>query len=67
MDASGKRMLYAVAQGVDLAKPNLDELEHILGKKFTCKEDMLSGCYELLDRGVYIHQNGVLRGCFGKI
>ncbi len=51
VDASGKRMLYAVEQGVDLVKPNLDELEHMLGKKFTCKEDMLSGCYELLDRG----------------
>lgn len=51
VDASGKRMLHAVAQGVDLVKPNLDELEHMLGKKFTCKEDMLSGCYELLDRG----------------
>ncbi len=51
VDASGKRMLYAVEQGVDLVKPNLDELEHMLGKKFTCKEDMLSGCGELLERG----------------
>ena len=51
VDATGKRMLYAVEQGVDLVKPNLDELEHMLGKKFTCKEDMLSGCGELLERG----------------
>ena len=51
VDASGQRMMHAVAQGVDLVKPNLDELEHMLGKKFTCKEDMLAGCYELLDRG----------------
>lgn len=51
VDASGDRMLYAISEGVDLVKPNLDELEHILGKHFTDKADMLAGCYELLNRG----------------
>lgn len=51
VDALGGRMLAALREGVDLVKPNLDELQHTLGRVFTDKEDMLSGCYELIDRG----------------
>ena len=51
VDASGERMFAAVAEGVDLVKPNLDELENALGRRFESKEDMLAGCYELLNRG----------------
>jgi 1-phosphofructokinase family hexose kinase len=50
-DASSTRMLYAVEEGVDLVKPNLDELEHVLGRCISDKQDMLRACYELLDRG----------------
>lgn len=37
--------------GVDLVKPNLDELQNTLGREIVDKEDMLAGCRELLDRG----------------
>lgn len=51
VDAEGVRLFSAVGEGVDLAKPNLDELENTLGRRIESKEDMLRGCYELLDRG----------------
>lgn len=51
VDAVGQRMFHALNEGVDLVKPNLDELENTLGRRIENKEDMLNGCYELLDRG----------------
>lgn len=51
VDAVGQRMFYALNEGVDLVKPNLDELENAIGRRVESKEDMLAGCYELLDRG----------------
>ena len=51
VDATGFRMLSAVDEGVDLVKPNLEELENVLGRRMTTTEEVLSGCYELLDRG----------------
>ena len=51
VDASGQRMFAALGQGVDLVKPNIDELETTLGRNVKGKDDMLAGCYELLDRG----------------
>ncbi len=51
VDASGERLFAAIKEGVDLVKPNIDELENTLGRKIESKEDMLTGCYELLDRG----------------
>lgn len=51
VDASGQRMFAALGEEVDLVKPNIDELETTIGRHITTKEDMLAGCYELLDRG----------------
>lgn len=51
VDASGQRLFSAVGEGVDLVKPNIDELESALGRTVSDKQDMLSGCYELLNRG----------------
>ncbi len=51
VDTVGQRMFYALNQGVDLVKPNLEELENALGKRIADKADMLAACYELLDRG----------------
>jgi len=51
VDTSGQRMFAALGEGVDLVKPNIDELETTIGRHITSKEDMLAGCYELLDRG----------------
>ena len=51
VDAVGARLFSAIETGVDLVKPNIDELENALGRHIADKEDMLSACYELLDRG----------------
>ncbi|MBO5737696.1 MAG: hexose kinase [Clostridia bacterium] len=51
VDASGQRMFAALNEGVDLVKPNIDELEDTIGRAIESKEDMLDGCYELLNRG----------------
>ena len=51
VDTVGQRMFFALNEGVDLVKPNLEELENAIGKQIESKEDMLAGCYELLDRG----------------
>lgn len=53
-DTTGQRMFAALNAGVDLVKPNLDELENALGRGITSKADMLAGCYELLDRGAKV-------------
>ena len=51
VDATGQRMFSALNEGVDLVKPNIEELENTLGRRIASKEDMLDGCYDLLDRG----------------
>ena len=51
VDTSGNRLCSAIAEGADLIKPNIDELENTLGRKIQDKDDMLAGCYELIDRG----------------
>ena len=51
VDATGQRMFSALNEGVDLVKPNIEELENTLGRKIVGKEDMLDACYDLLDRG----------------
>ncbi len=51
VDATGGRMFAALEAGVDLVKPNLDELENMLGRRITDRQEMRSACYELLDRG----------------
>lgn len=51
VDASGQRMFAALGEGVDLVKPNIEELENTIGRRVESKEDMLAGCYELIERG----------------
>ncbi len=51
VDATGQRMFAALNEGVDLVKPNLDELENMLGRHISNQEEMMAACYELLDRG----------------
>lgn len=51
VDATGKRLFSAIEQGVDLVKPNLEELENAMGRRITDKDELLSACYELIDRG----------------
>ena len=51
VDTHGARMFSALQYGVDLVKPNMEELENTIGRKLTSKEDMLEACYELVERG----------------
>ena len=51
VDTSGQRMFAALREGVDLVKPNIDELEDTIGKSIESKEDMLAGCRELIEQG----------------
>lgn len=53
-DAEGAKLFAALEAGIDLVKPNLEELEETLGREFKDKSDLLSGCRELLDRGAKI-------------
>lgn len=50
-DCTGNKMFAALRAGVDLIKPNLDELQEALGREFVDKEDMLNGCRELIQLG----------------
>ena len=50
-DTEGAKLFAALEAGVDLVKPNIDELQSTLGREFKNKEDLLAGCRELLDRG----------------
>ena len=53
-DTEGAKMFAALEAGIDLVKPNLEELEETLGREFRDKDDMLAGCREILDRGAKI-------------
>lgn len=53
-DAEGARLFAALEAGIDLVKPNLEELEFTLGRQIKDKDDMLAGCRELLERGAKI-------------
>lgn len=51
VDATGERLLAALKAEPDLIKPNDFELQSTLGVEFKTKEDMIRGCYTLLDKG----------------
>lgn len=51
VDTEGAKLFSALEAEVDLVKPNLEELQETLGREFKDKDDMLSGCREILDRG----------------
>ena len=50
-DTEGTKLFAALEAEIDLVKPNIDELEQTLGREFTDKSEILSGCRELVDRG----------------
>ncbi len=50
-DTKGAKLFAALQAGVDLVKPNREELEESLGKELNGKDDVLAACRELLDRG----------------
>lgn len=50
-DTEGPRLLAALKAGLDLVKPNKDELQNTLGQELRSRDEMLKGCYALLDKG----------------
>ena len=51
VDTEGERLLEALKYGVDLVKPNLDELERTLNRTLSTSEEKLLGCKELINMG----------------
>lgn len=51
VDSEGERLYSALKCGVDLVKPNLEELERTLKKTLTTRKEMLDGCNRLLELG----------------
>ena len=50
-DTEGAKLLAALTAGLDLVKPNKDELQNTLQREFKTRDDLLKGCYALLDKG----------------
>lgn len=50
-DATGGKLIAALEAGVDMVKPNLDELQNCIGRELKTKEEILKACRELVDRG----------------
>ncbi|MBP5242229.1 MAG: bifunctional hydroxymethylpyrimidine kinase/phosphomethylpyrimidine kinase, partial [Clostridia bacterium] len=53
-DATGGKLLSAVAAGVDLVKPNLAELQDCFGRELKTRQEILEGCGELIRLGAKI-------------
>lgn len=51
VDATEGKLSAALRAGVDLVKPNLQELQNFLGKELESEEELLDGCRELISRG----------------
>lgn len=51
VDSEGERLYQSLHCGLDLVKPNLEELERTLQRKITTKEEMIKGCRELVHLG----------------
>lgn len=51
VDSEGDRLLASLKYGVDLVKPNLDELQRTLNIKITNKTEAIAACRALIDLG----------------
>lgn len=54
VDSEGDRLFESLRYGVDLVKPNLEELERTLKKQLPTREAQLWGCRELINKGAKI-------------
>ena len=50
-DCDGPRLLAALQAGMDLVKPNKEELQLTLGQEFRSRDELLKGCHALIDKG----------------
>ena len=51
VDSDADRLLSLVSCGVDLVKPNLDELKRALNVKITDRDSMIKACESVLEMG----------------
>jgi 1-phosphofructokinase family hexose kinase len=51
VDTEGERLTNALKSEIYMVKPNLLELETIVGKKLTSRKEMLKACHSLVDMG----------------
>ncbi len=51
VDTEGDRLFEALKCGVDLVKPNIEELERTFNRSFRTRAEMLSACRELINLG----------------
>ncbi|MDE5789567.1 MAG: hexose kinase [Clostridia bacterium] len=51
VDSDGDKLLKLVECGVDLVKPNLEELKRALGVKITDRDSLIRACEALLQKG----------------
>lgn len=51
VDTEGEKLLKALECGVYLVKPNLTELENVVGKSLTTRKEMIEGARTLIDKG----------------
>lgn len=51
VDSDADRLLSLVGCGVDLVKPNLDELKRALNVKITDRDSMIKACESVLEKG----------------
>ncbi len=51
VDTETNKLLSAAKQGIFMAKPNLTELEGVVGKKLITQKELLEGCNYLIDKG----------------
>lgn len=52
LDASGPPFAAAIASGPDLIKPNLDELQELLGRSLSTEAAIVEAAWELIARGI---------------
>lgn len=51
VDTEGERLFTSLKYGVDLVKPNIEELQRTFNRTFNTAEEMLDGCRRLIDGG----------------
>jgi 6-phosphofructokinase 2 len=51
LDTSGRPLFEALKEGAYLVKPNLHELEHLVGRKVSTPEDQEAICRQMVDQG----------------
>ncbi len=51
VDTTGYKLTNTLNKGIYLVKPNLDELMDLTGEIYQTKQEMLKGCYRLIDHG----------------